>query len=89
LSECDDLGDELFGRRLGGRGRHGGDGVLDVVDVASGRVDKEVFGEGAGYAAGGCEAERSASCFPTARSKREVIHRTHNAPANSGNFLHL
>jgi hypothetical protein len=50
----DDIGDELFGGGLGGGGRCGGDGVVDVVNVAGGGGDEEIFGEGAGYAAGGC-----------------------------------
>jgi hypothetical protein len=49
----DDLGDELFGRGFGGGRRRGGDGVDNVVDFAGGGRNEEIFGEGAGYAAGG------------------------------------
>ena len=53
LLGCDDLGNELFSGGFRGRGRCGGDGVLDVVDIAGGGGDEEVFGEGPGYTAGG------------------------------------
>jgi len=40
-----DFAEEVCGARGGGRGCGGGDEVVDVVCIAGGRVDEEVFGE--------------------------------------------
>jgi hypothetical protein len=60
--------------------------MFDVVDIARGGGDEEVFGESAGYAAGGCGG--GSVSWILLDIARQRGFRTHNAPANCGSFGH-